>query len=269
MQKTSSFNNNFCNNCANAGHNYQSCKYPITSIGLIAFRYFNSEMQYLMIQRKDSLGFVEFMRGKYPIHNIEYIQNIFNEMTVSEKERIRTKSFDDLWNDLWGKWIGTNYRGEERISREKHKSLKDGIMNKNIIYDVDYFINNSNTSWVDAEWGFPKGRRNFQEKDLNCAMREFEEETGISKMDVKLALNMVPYEEVFTGSNLKSYKHKYFLGYINETIELTNNYQKTEVCEVKWLNYEDSIQKIRPYNVEKKQVLEKIKNVLQNFRLYS
>ena len=269
MQKTSSFNNNFCNNCANAGHNYQSCKYPITSIGLIAFRYFNSEMQYLMIQRKDSLGFVEFMRGKYPIHNIEYIQNIFNEMTVSEKERIRTKSFDDLWNELWGKWIGTNYRGEERISREKHKSLKEGIMNKNIIYDVDYFINNSNTSWFEAEWGFPKGRRNFQEKDLNCAMREFEEETGISKMDVKLALNMVPYEEVFTGSNLKSYKHKYFLGYINETIELTNNYQKTEVCEVKWLNYEDSIQKIRPYNVEKKQVLEKIKNVLQKYRLYS
>ena len=263
MQKTSSFNNNFCNNCANAGHNYQSCKYPITSIGLIAFRYFNSEMQYLMIQRKDSLGFVEFMRGKYPIHNIEYIQNIFNEMTVSEKERIRTKSFDDLWNELWGKWIGTNYRGEERISREKHKSLKDGIMNKNIMYDVDYFINNSNTSWVDAEWGFPKGRRNFQEKDLNCAMREFEEETGISKMDVKLALNMVPYEEVFTGSNLKSYKHKYFLMYMDYNTSLKKGqFEKSEVSKMEWATYEQGISVIRDYNIERKRILNKIHHTI-------
>ena len=68
----------YCNNCGNVGHNYQNCKYPITSIGLIVFRWYNSSIQYMMIKRKDSLGFVEFMRGKYPINNVVYIQNIFN-----------------------------------------------------------------------------------------------------------------------------------------------------------------------------------------------
>ena len=59
----------YCNNCGNYGHNYQNCKYPITSNGLIVFRCNDGEIQYLMIKRKDSLGFVEFMRGKYPLNN--------------------------------------------------------------------------------------------------------------------------------------------------------------------------------------------------------
>jgi len=269
MQKNYSYNNNFCNNCGNSGHNYQSCKYPITSIGMITFRYYNDELQYLLIQRKDSLGFVEFMRGKYPVHNMEYIQNIFDEMTMAEKERIKNNSFDELWTELWGKWIGSNYRGEERISREKHKTLKEGILVDKTLYNIDYFIEHSSTQWQEAEWGFPKGRRNFQEKDLNCALREFEEETGICKSDVNVAINLVPYEEIFTGSNLKSYKHKYFLGYINETVELNNNYQKTEVCDVQWLNYDNCISTIRPYNIEKKNILKKINSVLQKYRLYS
>lgn len=263
-----SYNQNFCNNCGNAGHNYQTCKYPINSIGLITFRCNNGQMEYLMIQRKDTLGFVEFMRGKYPLQNIEYIQNIFNEMTEDEKHRVQTKSFDELWNELWGKWIGTNYRNEERTSREKHNILKEGLVINNDYYNIDYFIKNSTTSWKEAEWGFPKGRRNFQEKDLNCALREFEEETGINKTDVDVILNIVPYEEIFTGSNLKSYKHKYYIGHISDQISLTSNFQKTEVCEVKWMSYNECLKKIRPYNLEKISILNKINNVLQKYRLY-
>ena len=85
---------------------------------------------------------------------------------------------------------------------------------------------------------FQKGRRNFQEKDLNCALREFEEETGYIKSNVKLVQNIIPYEEIFTGSNMKSYKHKYFIGFIDPNIETTNTFQETEVSEVKWLNYD-------------------------------
>jgi len=58
---------NFCNNCGKNGHIFQNCKHPITSIGLICFRMYDNNIQYLMIKRKHSLGFVEFMRGKYPV----------------------------------------------------------------------------------------------------------------------------------------------------------------------------------------------------------
>ena len=77
----------FCNNCGKNGHVFHQCKQPITSIGIIAFRYnINNKLEYLMIRRKDSLGFVDFMRGKYPINNKSYIMNIINEMTMNEKQ---------------------------------------------------------------------------------------------------------------------------------------------------------------------------------------
>jgi|TARA_B110000495_G_scaffold203220_1_gene225972 8-oxo-dGTP pyrophosphatase MutT (NUDIX family) len=220
-----------------------------------------------MIRRKHSLGFVEFMRGKYPLYNYNYLLNIFNEMSVYEKEKIRNSSFDELWNYLWGENVGIQYRGEEKTSREKYESLIIGIETKES-YNLELLINNSEMAWIEPEWGFPKGRRNFQEKDLNCALREFEEETGYLKSNVKLVQNIIPYEEIFTGSNMKSYKHKYFLGFIDPSIKTTNTFQETEVSEVKWLNYTECIEKIRPYNLEKINILNKVNKVLQEYSLY-
>tara|TARA_B100000424_G_scaffold271494_1_gene274476 strand:- start:11287 stop:12084 length:798 start_codon:yes stop_codon:yes gene_type:complete len=259
---------NFCNNCGKNGHIFQNCKHPITSIGLIVFRLNkDGEIQYLLIKRKHSLGFVEFMRGKYPVHNEEYLINIFDEMSLEEKKMIHECTFDDLWNYLWGKQVGVQYRGEEKNSKEKYNLLKNGIEN-NTFYNLEKIIGKSSTSWSETEWGFPKGRRNYQEKDLNCAFREFEEETGYLRNNVKLIQNLIPYEEIFTGSNLKSYKHKYFLGFIDKHVEITNQFQENEVSEVKWLNYEECLKKIRPYNLEKIKILNKVNKVLKEYRLY-
>ena len=45
-------------------------------------------------------------------------------------------------------------------------------------YNLKSLIDESKTNWKMPEWGFPKGRRNYQENDISCALREFEEETG-------------------------------------------------------------------------------------------
>ena len=227
-----------------------------------------NKLQYLLIRRKHSLGFVEFMRGKYPVHNYTYLVNIFNEMSNEEKEKIKVLSFDKLWTYLWGEQIGIQYRGEEKISKEKFNLLKEGIENKDS-YNLDKIINESSSQWEETEWGFPKGRRNYQEKDLNCALREFEEETGYLRSNVKLLQNIIPYEEIFTGSNMKSYKHRYFVGHIDSSIKTTYQYQETEVSDVKWMSVEQCIKKIRPYNLEKISILNKVNKVLQQYRLYS
>ena len=77
-------------------------------------------------------------------------------------------------------------------------------------YNLQSIINEIDCNWIEPEWGFPKGRHNYQEKDLLCAFREFEEETGYSRTSLNLIQNISPFEEIFTGSNYKSYKHKYF-----------------------------------------------------------
>ena len=90
---THNMRSSFCNNCGLSGHLFQSCKSPITSIGIIAFRRApNGEIQYLLICRKDSLGYIDFIRGKYPINDKRYLRNIFSEMTVEEKYNLKPKA---------------------------------------------------------------------------------------------------------------------------------------------------------------------------------
>lgn len=39
---------------------------------------------YLMVQRKDSVAYVEFIRGKYDLSNKTYIEKMFRNMTLEE-----------------------------------------------------------------------------------------------------------------------------------------------------------------------------------------
>lgn len=75
----------YCNNCGKPGHTFHQCKGPITSIGIIAFRIVDGEYQYLMIRRRDTLGYIDFMRGKYSVSNRPYILNMLKQMTRQEK----------------------------------------------------------------------------------------------------------------------------------------------------------------------------------------
>ena len=260
----------FCNNCGKQGHLYHQCKHPITSNGIIAFRRKKSHYEFLMICRKNSLGFVDFMRGKYKLYNLLQITNLINEMTIQEKQNLLTHDFEKLWTDLWGDYVGLQYRGEESISQEKFNSISEGVeLKSGIQYDLKELINKSETQWVNPEWGFPKGRRNYQENDLTCALREFEEETGYNSNDITIIKNILPFEEIFTGSNFKSYKHKYFIGLINDNVEPSSNFQQSEVSQVKWSDLKGCLKIIRPYNLEKKDVIIHINKTIEEYRLIS
>jgi len=262
-------NTNTCNNCGKQGHSFHQCKLPITSYGVIVFRPSDSGIQFLMIRRKDSFGYIDFMRGKYSPYNIYQIQNIVNEMSISEKERILTDSFDTLWRQMWGDVLINQYKNEEQISCKKMELIRTGVIVNNELITLKDLIDNSATRWEETEWEFPKGRRNFKEKDLECALREFEEETGILSSKITVVENVLPFEEIFIGTNHKSYKHKYFLSYMNETDEYLNNFQVTEVSKIEWKTINQCLEAIRPYNLEKKELIININKALQEYRLYS
>ena len=221
-----------------------------------------------MIRRRDSLGYVDFMRGKYPLFNKRYILNIINEMTIDEKQNLLTYEFDILWDKLWGDYIGMQYRSEEKTSREKFSGLSLGINLSSEKYSLKSLINQSNTSWTEPEWGFAKGRRNYNEKDLTCALREFEEETGYDKKSLNLIQNILPIEEIFTGSNYKSYKHKYYIAELDKEIKPITNYQKSEVSKIQWMSFNECLNIIRPYNLERIDVLKKINYILTSYEYY-
>ena len=85
---------------------------------------------------------------------------------------------------------------------------------------------------------------------------------------VKVIENIIPFEEIFLGSNHKSYKHKYFLAYTDKTTDDLTNYQQTEVSKLDWKTLDECLESIRPYNLEKKQLIININKILQEYRLY-
>lgn len=266
---------NYCNNCGKIGHFYHHCKMPITSIGIIVFRInLDRKIEYLMIRRKDTLGYIDFMRGKYSIFNKEYIINMLKQMTHEEKAILKSKDFNSAWKRIWGnKSISNQYKSEESISRDKFLLLHNGIFLQGEHYNLESMIDESNKYdlWEEAEWGFPKGRRNYQEKDFDCALREFTEETGYHYDYLHNINNLLPFEEIFTGSNYKSYKHKYYLTYMDYEDSVKYGEMKTfepsEVSKMEWKTYEECMKIIRNYNLEKKRMITNIHNTLSHFYL--
>lgn len=277
----------YCNNCGRYGHVFHQCKTPITSYGIIAYRRkppstpesASSEIEYLMIRRRDTLGFIDFMRGKYSVYNKSYILNMIIQMTVSEKARLLNDSFDTIWLELWGETPATEqYRAEEYSSRDKFGMLRSGILMKDDFYTLENLVemsrekpmlnmnpNSVNTEWEFAEWGFPKGRRNYQEKDYECAVREFCEETGYPESALITIKNLLPFDEIFTGSNYKSYKHTYYLTYMPyEVSQMPCTVQSSEVSCSEWKSFEECVKSIRYYNVEKIRVLSNIHRTIQS-----
>ena len=225
-----------------------------------------TEPWYLMIRRKDSLGFVDFVRGKYRIHDIRYIKAIIEEMTNDEKNMLVNSSFRDLWAALWGFNSGIQYRGEEKTSHSKFSDLRNGVIVDSQPYSLKSLVESSTTNWLTPEWGFPKGRRNYHEKEIDCAIREFTEETGYPVTRSDIISNVIPYQEVFTGSNFKSYKHCYFIAELPDSME-TAGYQESEVGDMVWVPFSDAMKLIRPYNKEKKQVLINVHHTLLNYTI--
>ena len=258
-----------CNNCGKSGHLFHQCKLPITSYGIIVFRSSTEGLQFLMLRRKDSFGYIDFIRGKYSPYNVYQVQKLINEMSLEEKQRISTQTFDNLWKNMWGDTSNSQYKNEKQVSSKKFDVIQSGVQIDTETITLKDIIDKSTTQWLETEWEFPKGRRNFKEKDLECALREFEEETGISQIKISVVENVLPFEEIFIGTNHKAYKHKYFLAYMNDIDDNLQNFQITEVSKLEWKNIDQCLESIRPYNLEKKELIRNINKVLQEYRLYS
>lgn len=260
----------YCGNCGKRGHVYRKCLAPITSLGVIVYRLNNNnEREYLMIRRRDTLGFVEFMRGKYNLSNYSYIYELFSIMTESERNRLITKEFDELWNELWMNKNTRQYHNEYENSKKKYTKLKEGFYGKKENGEEEFITlekihNEEAVNWYEPEWGFPKGRRMLKETDIECATREFREETGLEDTDYKICNDLGRIEETFYGTNNIRYRHIYFIGLWNcestkeVAIDYSNFSQVSEIGNIAWFTYSVAHTKIRKYNWEKRRLLQNL-----------
>ena len=299
--------NNYCLNCGKYGHTNKICFEPITSYGIILFKRFrindnndinnininninninndinklnnqfiiqhncnkNIEViKYLLIRRKDSLNYIEFLRGKYDINNLKFIHIMFTEMTIDERKRIKDNDFDTLWIDLWN-----NKKKNKKNNYDEAKAqfylFKNGYKIGNLFINLDIILDKTESIYQYPEWGFPKGKRNNREKNITTALREFYEETAIKLSNIKVINQLNTLDEIFKASNDVKYKHTYYIANTNNDvkpiIENDNKVQKREIGDIGWFSYQECLNLFRSYDKSKIQILTKLNNILTNF----
>lgn len=279
---------NICLNCNKIGHHIKYCDEPIISYGIICFtiaslftitnkhienyfynKYldigeynyaninninmipnFYDKIKILLVRRKHSLNYIEFIRGKWEV-TMESVEKKFIHMTKYELEQIKTIPFETLWSDLWKETAKSKiYMKEYNIAKLKFNQLKQHNF-FNLLDDM------SITQYTEPEWGFPKGRKNNMEGNLSCAVREFVEETNIDSNNLHLLERLNPMEEDFIGTNDKNYRHIYYLANSEDECELSvdSNY---EIGGIGWFTIPEALNLMRTYNEKRIQLIHQI-----------
>lgn len=220
------------------------------------------KIKFLLVRRKHSLGFDEFINGRYNVEMTTGIRYLFTQMTPEEIKLIKNSTFDELWKYFWGNHNFTETPNKRYLeSKEKFDKLKTKA---SVEFDLDFFVDTATPTYETPEWGFPKGRKKRGEGDMTCAVREFCEETGLSASDIKILHHITPIIEDHTGTNGKKYKHIYYIAEQinnNEPSITINSYEHSEIGAIGFFSFEEAVSLLREYHREKKEILKKIMNL--------
>lgn len=281
--------NNFCINCSKYGHLMKKCEEPKTSNGIICISFcnldinedklnkyiskqyididsynfsninnisklnmFKDNIKFLMVQRRYSMTYIDFIRGKYVVGDLDKLKNMFELMTNSEIKNIKTKNFDHLWNSLWKK------TSKLKTFKKEYEKSKNKLFKLKELGTLDILVSIKST-YNTCEWGFPKGRCDFYENKYDCALREFSEETTLDINDLLVFNNLEIIDEEFIGTNGVNYKHDYYISSYKGSEDINCDCDDNiEIQDVKMFTWEEAVDIIRPYQTEKIKIINKI-----------
>jgi ADP-ribose pyrophosphatase YjhB (NUDIX family) len=187
----------------------------------------------LFIKKKNTYSYISFIRG---IYSEDYgLFKLFNTMTLDEKLTILSLNFNLIWFKYYLTEFPENDKKAIRYKKkfDKVKEMDNGLFLYNII---------KKTTSTDLIYEIPKGHSNKNENKLNAAIREFYEETNISKEKYKILYDRKPLYYSFEDENVK-YNYYYYIA-----IMLDNNYEPKINYDNQHMLYEISDIKFLPYD---------------------
>lgn len=199
------------------------------SVGIACIRFVGTQPQILLVCKRYTYAFDDFIHGRYPQTNKE---KIFNGMTVEEKLDILSMNFDMMWYRIW---LHSKRDGYYIASKNKFETqwLIDGGAKLR-----KYIAKSKNALRV---WEMPKGRKKSKnEPDVVCAIREFAEETAITKKHYRFLPGLVrKYSSTDAGI---TYVNTYYVACLLSNIEVSIRFdtlrgeQPSELCDIRWMD---------------------------------
>jgi 8-oxo-dGTP pyrophosphatase MutT (NUDIX family) len=166
--------------------------------------------------------------------NGRFNQDMFNHMTIEEKLAISTLDFDTC-ERIYAANVNTSSTGYIR----RKCMFTRSVLSDNGKRILDYI--NKSTNHPAHIWEIPKGRpkTKINETDLECAYREFTEETGIPKSHIRV-IDRKKYIYTFTEDGVR-YEYIYYLAvYVGQRlltgVPFARTTQLAEVIDVQWMD---------------------------------
>jgi 8-oxo-dGTP pyrophosphatase MutT (NUDIX family) len=217
------------------------------SYGIACCRYNlkDKHMEILMVKKRYTFYYVEFIRGHYAPSDDTKILYLFNRISNEEKVEIESMNFDQMWYRVWRDIPTLDSNDYQWFAKCKRKfemnfsSARDQMRLRQLL--------NQSTS-TDCMWEIPKGRRDQDESELSCALRELREEADY---DSNLCMILPETMELRTSNNKATYINKYFLALdrsnvFNDTkykirskvakLSFNDARQISEIIDVRWMS---------------------------------
>ena len=143
-----------------------------TSYGVICTRFTGKEYEFLMVKRRTSYAFTNFVLGRYSLKNenkntvLSKVRELLSEMTVEEKSLIIYCNFDILYYTAFA-------ISKIDINDKKMMAFYDKCKQKFELYFNTQILKNLcvGTSSISHTWDFPKGKPGEEESTLESAIR--------------------------------------------------------------------------------------------------
>lgn len=210
------------------------------SYGIACCRFKKGKPEILLILRKTTYAFDEFLNGNYG--DDEWLVRLFSRMTTYEKTMIYSLNFDYMWYLMYSRVPTPQHQGNgpckfsvfmHRKNKFANAFLKDGGKKLRQLLDV--------ASNEEQLWEIPKGRRSDREEALNAAIREFQEETNISNSRYTILFDVEPIKVHFRDMGVEYFQY-YYVAIATEPLETRIRFkylnQLAEVNDIKWMDIE-------------------------------
>jgi 8-oxo-dGTP pyrophosphatase MutT (NUDIX family) len=237
------------------------------SAGIACCRYNKTSCRYemLMVRKRYSYGFAAFVFGQYNKNDDYRIMALFDSMTNQEKLDVLSMRFDLMWWRIWLNFPGESYEPnpDEWLVIYNRKTMSNFIRSSPPRTKQELYIKRKakfestflqdrgrrlemliKRSTVSAEliWEIPKGRIGKSETKIDCATREFKEESGLDVDSYDIVFDVSPFVDSFSHMGV-TYCNSYYIGLAAHNVEPTISFeaptQLIEVDAVKWVGIDE------------------------------
>lgn len=153
----------------------------MTSFGICCFKKEpGEECQVLLLRRRYTYSFCSIIYHAY--RTLDDLERLLSGTSIDEKILLLSLDFDRIWDKVW--------TGERPEKYEKYKMLFLDTIDCSGADTVKYLIRKAPSK--DVIWELPKGRKDiYPETEIECACREFMEETNIPRESFQIHKDIV------------------------------------------------------------------------------